>query len=83
MNPNTKALVAALSAVGIAAAVASPAMAKPRHVVVAPDGAYGYASPPAGYNGQAQTVYAPGKAAPYAHGNSRSVNPDFQLEQGN
>jgi hypothetical protein len=81
MNLKAKAL---LSAIGIAAAVASPAMAKSRHVVIAPDDAYGaqgYASP-YNYNGQAQAVYGADKPVP-PHANYRSVNPDFQLEHGN
>lgn len=84
MNLNAKAILSALSAVGIAAAVASPAMARPRHVIV-PDGAYGYygySIPGAGYSGPAQSVYGADRPVP-PHAHNRSVNPDFQLEQGN
>jgi len=89
MNLKAKALLSALSAVGIAAAVASPAMAKSHHAVIVPDNAYGaqgyangaqgYAGP---YSGQAQSVYGADRPVP-PHANYRSVNPDFQLEHGN
>lgn len=82
MNLKAKTLLSVLSAVGIAAAVASPVMARSRHVVIVPDDAYGaqgYASP---YSGQSQAVYGAERPVP-PHAQYRSVNPDFQLERGN
>ena len=79
MNLKAKAL---LSAVGIAAAVASPAMAKSHHVVIVPDNAYGAQGYASLYSGQAQAVYGADRPVP-PQANYRSVNPDFQLERGN
>jgi hypothetical protein len=63
LNMNTKAI---LSAVGIAAVLASPAMAQPRHQTQSPAPA----------SAPAQTVYAPDVPVPTHYG---AVNPDSQL----
>jgi hypothetical protein len=72
-----------LSAVGIAAALASPAVAKTHHQtpsqVTVPADARGSADHRAGYDAPAQTVYAPDVPTP-AHNNG--LNPDFQLSIG-
>jgi hypothetical protein len=71
MTSNLKTI---LSAVGVAALLASPAMAKPeRHHQAAPVDAHALASPYA----PAVTPYAPDLKLP-AHLNG-SLNPDFQL----
>lgn len=73
MTLNTKII---LSAVGVAALLASPAMAKTQHTHAAPSSVaadtHTYAAP----TGAVQTPYAPDVPVP-AH--TKGLNPDFQL----
>ncbi len=75
---------AILSAVGIAAALASPAMARSHHhapsIANAQANARAYAGPRASYEAPAQTVYAPDvPVRPHNIG----LNPDSQLGSEN
>jgi len=76
MTRNAKTI---LYAVGIAAVLASPAMAKTNHQTPSQVNAGASAGQRAGYDAPAQTVYAPNVRVP-AHNNG--LNPDFQLSTG-